>query len=61
MADILHKPSGTIINNGSAFVRYSDLSSDSVRPELNTTLEIVKNSGILDTRFDDIRYYTSSG
>lgn len=61
MADILWNPTASGIKNGSAFVRYSDLSSDFQRPELNSTREVVNNSGVLDSRFDEIRYYTSSG
>lgn len=61
MADILHNPTASGIKNGSAFARYSDLSSDFVRPDLNSTWEVVNNSGVLDDRLDEIRYYTSSG
>lgn len=62
MADVLQKIiSGNAIKNGTAVVSVDKLgvvSNHTVNTVFNKTTEILTQSGVLDTRFDDPRYYT---
>ena len=62
MADVLQKViSGNYYKNGTAVVSVGALgiiANHTVDTVFNQTSQIPVQSGILDTRFDEVRYYT---
>lgn len=67
MSDVLQKIiSGNAIKNGTAVVSVDQLgvtANHTLNTVFNTTYQILQQSGVLDTRFDEVRYYSgdSSG
>lgn len=59
MADIFEKiKQANSIKNGGSVVFYNELTPPTgVPPKVNTS-HVVTQSGVLDTRFDDARYYS---
>jgi hypothetical protein len=65
MADVLQKTIGANdFNQGSTVVSIQTTGrtvNQILDPENNVTTEILAQSGVLDSRFDDINYYTGGG
>jgi hypothetical protein len=63
MADVLQKViSGNGIVNGSAVVTVTPLPNTAktrLDPPINQTAQVTAVSGVLDSRFDDVNYYTA--
>lgn len=62
MADVFQKViSGNGIKNGTAVVSVDKLgvvTNHTLNPVFNKDDQIISQSGLLDTRFDEVRYYT---
>lgn len=60
MADVLIAISGHSIQNGRVLVTNSTFplsGNNTINPKVNQTAQFTTQSGILDSRFDDVRYY----
>tara|TARA_B100002052_G_scaffold280086_1_gene287914 strand:+ start:146 stop:352 length:207 start_codon:yes stop_codon:yes gene_type:complete len=61
MADVLKKAvASNDLKNGSLVVsinKFGTITNHVIDPKLNKTDTVISQSGILDTRFDDIGYY----
>jgi len=62
MADVLQKTiAGNGFNQGTAMVSITTLpvlTNHTLAPKINQTAQILTQSGVLDSRFDDVRYYS---
>jgi hypothetical protein len=65
MPDVLQKIiEANPIRNGRAMVSIQPvvvINNRTLPSKINSTYEMLYNSGVLDDRLDEIRYYTSSG
>lgn len=62
MADVIaYANTGVVYKNGNAVIGASVVANLQTIPVKIERSVLVSQSGSLDTRFDDIRYYSSSG
>ena len=61
MPDVLQSITSAGFKNGTAVVSVGSLgvvSNHTLGPKQNKTSELIKESGVLDIRFDEVRYYS---
>jgi hypothetical protein len=61
MADVLIAINGRSCRNGGVVVSnstYQRTSNHTIDPKINKTAQFATQSGVLDSRFDDVRYYS---